>query len=73
MPQSEKTSSFSSGPGWHTVAGRGTPAIETWLAEHHPEQAHIPEAGLVHRLDRGTSGCLLVATTLEWNQGNQAP
>lgn len=57
--------------GWHTVAGRGSPAVELWLAENHPEQVHIPEAGLVHRLDQGTSGCLLVATSLESSEALQ--
>ncbi|MCH2161965.1 MAG: RNA pseudouridine synthase [Phycisphaerales bacterium] len=51
--------------GWHTVAGRGEPAVESWLVGIEPEQIHIPEAGLVHRLDQGTSGCLLVADDLQ--------
>lgn len=58
--------------GWHTVAGRGEPAVETWLTEHHPEQIHIPEAGLVHRLDQGTSGCLMVSSSLEASEGLQS-
>ena len=55
--------------GWHTVRGkgdlRGEPSIEGWLRERDPEAEHLPEAGLVHRLDRGTSGCLIVAKTLD--------
>ena len=55
--------------GWHTVRGkgdlRGERSIEAWLRERDPEAEHLPEAGLVHRLDRGTSGCLMVARTLE--------
>lgn len=55
--------------GWHTVRGkgdgRGEPSIEGWLRERDPESEHLPEAGLVHRLDRGTSGCLIVARTLD--------
>lgn len=57
--------------GWHTVAGRGEPCIETWIGERDPEQLHLPEAGLVHRLDHGTSGCLLVATDLESSERYQ--
>ena len=55
--------------GWHTVCGkgdaRGEPSIEGWLRQRDPEAEHLPEAGLVHRLDRGTSGCLIVAKTLD--------
>lgn len=55
--------------GWHTVRGkgdaRGEPSIEGWLEKQDPEAEHLPEAGLVHRLDRGTSGCLIVARTLD--------
>lgn len=55
--------------GWHTVRGkgddRGERSVEAWLIERDPELEHMPEAGLVHRLDRGTSGCLMVAKTLE--------
>ena len=55
--------------GWHTVRGkgdaRGEQSVEAWLRKNDPETEHLPEAGLVHRLDRGTSGCLMVAKTLE--------
>ncbi|MBC01887.1 MAG: hypothetical protein CMJ34_01100 [Phycisphaerae bacterium] len=55
--------------GWHTVSGkgdaRGEPSIEAWLRKRDPEAEHLPEAGLIHRLDRGTSGCLIVARTLD--------
>jgi len=49
--------------GWHAVAGRGEtgPSVEAWLRATRPELAGLDEAGLVHRLDRFTSGCLLVA------------
>lgn len=60
--------------GWHSVArggaaddgpdaGSAAPTVETWLRDAHPEHAALPEAGLVHRLDLGTSGCLLAART----------
>lgn len=59
-------------PGWHTVApGKraaakrgdepGPPDIETWLRSTFPWARHLPEGGLVHRLDFDTSGCLLIA------------
>ncbi len=55
--------------GWHSVRGkgddRGERSVEAWLIDRDPELEHMPEAGLVHRLDRGTSGCLMVAKTLE--------
>ena len=64
-----------SGPGWlvlekpvdwHTVAGTddasAQPSVEAWLRTAHPELALLEECGLVHRLDQGTGGCLLVAT-----------
>ncbi|MDP6479956.1 MAG: RNA pseudouridine synthase [Phycisphaerales bacterium] len=49
--------------GWHTVAGRGDePDIESWLRGKVPACGMLDEAGLVHRLDNPTSGCLLAAT-----------
>jgi len=49
--------------GMHTVAQRGSdaPSVEAWLRAARPELAALDEAGLVHRLDFDTSGCLLVA------------
>lgn len=49
--------------GIHTVAQRGSaaPSVEAWLRAARPELAALEEAGLVHRLDFDTSGCLLVA------------
>ncbi|MCA9285077.1 MAG: RNA pseudouridine synthase [Phycisphaerales bacterium] len=50
--------------GWHTVeSGRtdGAPSVERWLREQRPDVAALEECGLVHRLDRDTSGCLMVA------------
>ncbi|MBM4113396.1 MAG: RNA pseudouridine synthase [Phycisphaerae bacterium] len=35
--------------------------VEAWLRRRKPELAALHEAGLVHRLDRETSGCLLAA------------
>ena len=49
--------------GIHAVAQRGSdaPSVEAWLRAARPELAALDEAGLVHRLDHETSGCLLVA------------
>lgn len=52
--------------GWHCVARGGEddtagPTVEDWLRERFPEHAALPEGGLAHRLDLGTSGCLVVA------------
>jgi 23S rRNA pseudouridine1911/1915/1917 synthase len=55
--------------GWHTVRGatasepEGHGVVESWLARRFPELAALPECGLVHRLDRDTTGCLVVART----------
>ncbi|MDA1025603.1 MAG: pseudouridine synthase, partial [Planctomycetota bacterium] len=55
--------------GWHSVRGKGDllgeQSVEGWLRQRDSEAEHLPEAGLVHRLDRGTSGCLIVAKTFE--------
>jgi 23S rRNA pseudouridine1911/1915/1917 synthase len=46
--------------------GAGTPdgTLVNALLHHAPELSTLPRAGLVHRLDRDTTGCLLVAKTL---------
>lgn len=52
--------------GWHSVA-QGDPdqpcVIEHWLRNAVAESAALHQAGLVHRLDVGTSGCLVAART----------
>lgn len=52
--------------GWHSVAIPGRRegrVVEAWLRSTCPACATLPEAGLVNRLDQGTSGCLVVATS----------
>lgn len=47
-----------------SVAGSDAPTVAAWLAERFPECASVGapgESGLVHRLDRDTSGLLLAA------------
>lgn len=63
--------------GWHSVgqirdaaaageAGAASveaPTVEAWLRAARPDHADLPEGGIVHRLDLGTSGCLVAART----------
>lgn len=50
--------------GCHTVAREDDApdaSVESWLRSQRPELDALEECGLVHRLDHGTGGCLLVA------------
>jgi len=49
--------------GWHSIeqSSGGQLTIEAWLRAAEPLQASLEGAGLVHRLDEGTSGCLVAA------------
>lgn len=51
--------------GLHSVALRrgGGESVEALLRRWRPALGELPEGGLVQRLDEGTSGCLLVATS----------
>ena len=53
--------------GMHTVAQSGSAgvSVESWLRGLDPAFSTLPEAGLCHRLDQWTSGCLAVARTAE--------
>jgi len=54
-------------PGWHSSSIKNSastaPSIEEWLdsRRHRATQEEVPEGGLVHRLDQGTSGCIVAA------------
>lgn len=48
----------------HPAAGNRTGTLQNGLLHHAPELARLPRAGLVHRLDKDTSGLLVVAKTL---------
>ena len=48
----------------HPGAGRPDRTLVNALLHHDPTLARIPRAGLVHRLDKDTTGLLLVARTL---------
>jgi 23S rRNA pseudouridine1911/1915/1917 synthase len=48
----------------HPGAGNRSGTLQNALLHRYPELATLPRAGLVHRLDKDTSGLLLVARTL---------
>jgi 23S rRNA pseudouridine1911/1915/1917 synthase len=48
----------------HPGSGNWEGTLLNALLEHAPELAEVPRAGIVHRLDKDTSGLLVVARTL---------
>ncbi|MEM7258816.1 MAG: 23S rRNA pseudouridine(1911/1915/1917) synthase RluD [Pseudomonadota bacterium] len=49
----------------HIAPGNYTGTLQNALLFHRPDIAAIPRAGIVHRLDKDTSGVLMIAKTLE--------
>src|SRR4029079_4547783 len=49
----------------HPGSGNPQGTLLNALLHHAPALAHLPRAGLVHRLDKDTSGLLVVAKTME--------
>ena len=49
----------------HPGAGNRDGTMQNALLHHAPRLAGVPRAGIVHRLDKDTSGLLVVAKTLE--------
>lgn len=49
----------------HPGAGNPDSTLLNALLHHSPESANLPRAGIVHRLDKETSGLLVVARTLK--------
>jgi 23S rRNA pseudouridine1911/1915/1917 synthase len=49
----------------HPAAGNWSGTLLNGLLAHHAAAATLPRAGIVHRLDKGTSGLMVVAKTLE--------
>ncbi|TWV81578.1 RluA family pseudouridine synthase [Moraxella sp. VT-16-12] len=47
----------------HPGAGNRTGTLVNALLYHYPDNAYLPRAGLVHRIDKDTSGLLIVART----------
>ncbi|MDM4767397.1 RluA family pseudouridine synthase [Pelomonas sp. SE-A7] len=49
----------------HPAAGNWSGTVMNGLLAHHPAAASLPRAGIVHRLDKDTSGVMVVGKTLE--------
>lgn len=49
----------------HPAAGNWSGTLLNALLFHYPEVQEVPRCGIVHRLDKNTSGLLVVAKTLE--------
>ncbi|HEY9148589.1 MAG TPA: 23S rRNA pseudouridine(1911/1915/1917) synthase RluD [Gammaproteobacteria bacterium] len=49
----------------HPAAGNWQGTLLNALLHHHPGIATVPRAGIVHRLDKSTTGLLVVAKTIE--------
>ena len=52
----------------HPAAGHRDGTLQNALLHHDPALAQVPRAGIVHRLDKDTSGIMVVARTLEAHQ-----
>ncbi|MBU2885201.1 23S rRNA pseudouridine(1911/1915/1917) synthase RluD [Gilvimarinus agarilyticus] len=48
----------------HPAAGNYTGTMVNALLHHAPQMAELPRAGIVHRLDKDTTGLMMVAKTL---------
>jgi 23S rRNA pseudouridine1911/1915/1917 synthase len=48
----------------HPAAGNPSGTLLNALLAHHPDIASVPRAGIVHRLDKDTTGLMVVAKTL---------
>ena len=48
----------------HPGAGQRAATLQNALLHHFPQTAVVPRAGIIHRLDKDTSGLLVVALTL---------
>ena len=48
----------------HPASGNWSGTLLNGLLHHYPELTQIPRAGIVHRLDKDTSGLMVVAKTL---------
>jgi 23S rRNA pseudouridine1911/1915/1917 synthase len=47
----------------HPGAGNPNHTLVNALLYHYPQQQHLPRAGIVHRLDKDTTGLLIIAKT----------
>ena len=48
----------------HPGSGNPRGTLQNALLRHAPETANVPRSGIVHRLDKDTSGLLVVAKTI---------
>lgn len=53
----------------HPAAGHADGTLVNALLNHCPALAQLPRAGIVHRLDKDTSGLMVVAKTLQAHHG----
>lgn len=49
----------------HPGAGNPAGTMMNALLHHHPDIVHVPRAGIVHRLDKDTTGLMVVAKTVQ--------
>lgn len=56
----------------HPAVGHWQGTLVNALLYHHPDLKNLPRAGIVHRLDKGTSGLIMVAKTLPAQQSLSA-
>lgn len=49
----------------HPAPGNWSGTLMNGLLAHHAQAAHLPRAGIVHRLDKDTSGLMVVGKSLE--------
>ncbi len=49
----------------HPAAGNSSGTLLNGLLHHHPPLQELPRAGIVHRLDKDTTGLMVVAKTLQ--------
>ena len=49
----------------HPAPGHWSGTLLNGLLAHHPAAVHLPRAGIVHRLDKDTSGLMMVGKTLQ--------
>jgi len=61
----ERSSGEAGDAGGDAGPGAAHGSLEAWLRAAHPEHASLPEAGIAHRLDQGTSGCVVAGRTAE--------
>lgn len=52
----------------HPAAGNRTGTLLNALLHHRPQLANLPRGGIVHRLDKDTTGLMVVAKTLQSHQ-----